>query len=402
MTDLASRGVMMSAGNWKIAAIVIVLVAGVSWAAVHYATRTQMYYQTARVSRGTVAPHITASGTVNPVTTIQVGSYVSGVIQEIKCDFNTRVKKGQLCARIDPRPYQTIVDQDMANLATAQAQLEKDKAGLQLARQTDERNSQLLQAGVVSQDVADTANSAYQQAKSQVVLDEADIRQRQAALSAARVNLGYTSIVSPVDGTVISRNVTQGQTVAASFQTPTLFLIATDLTQMQVDSNVSESDIGSVAAGDQATFRVEAYPERTFNGAVVQVRQAPQTVQNVVTYDVVIGFSNAALLLKPGMTAAISIFSKRHDNVLRVPNQALRYLPGGIGNKQVNDTSATQVFVERNGKPQRVMVVTGLVDDSYTEILQGELKVDDRVIISEQVTNPAGTRSTASLRMPRM
>ncbi|MES1196250.1 MAG: efflux RND transporter periplasmic adaptor subunit [Steroidobacter sp.] len=395
----------MKIGTWKITVVVFILVAGVTWIVFHYMNRTFVRYVTAGASIGVVAPHITASGTVNPVTTIQVGSYVSGVIQEIKCDFNTQVKKGQLCARIDPRPYQTIVDQDMANLATAEAQLEKDRANLQLTKLTYDRNARLLQSGDVSQDAVDAAKSLYDQAKSQMALDESTIKQHQAALSAARVNLGYTSIVSPVDGTVISRNVTQGQTVAASFQTPTLFLIATDLTKMQVDSNVSESDIGAVAVGNQTSFRVEAYPDRTFTGEVVQVRQAPQTVQNVVTYDVVIGVNNAELLLKPGMTAAINIISKQHDNVLRVPNQALRYLPGGITSKQVSDASITeaQVFVERDGKPLRIPVVTGLIDDTYTEIVQGELKADDPVIVGEQTAKSTSARSpgTTGPRLPR-
>jgi HlyD family secretion protein len=240
-------------------------------------------YVTAAVSRGSVTQAVNSSGTVNPVTIVQVGSYVSGVIQTISCDFNTRVKAGQLCARIDPRPYQTAVDQEAASLATARAQVAKDRANLEYTEVVAQRDAGLLKRGVVS-----------------LVLDQAGVAQREAQLRSARINLGYADIVSPVSGTVVSRNVTQGQTVAASFQTPTLFLIATDLTQMQVDTNVSEADIGRVAEGQAARFTVTAFPDREFSGTVQQVRQAPQSVQNVVTYDAVVAVSNPDLALKPG------------------------------------------------------------------------------------------------------
>lgn len=188
----------------------------------------------------------TPGKTVNPELTIIVGTYVSGVIQELYCDYNTAVKKGQVCAKIDPRPYQTVVDQNKANLAVAKAQLEKDKASVTYAKLGLDRANKLVQTKAVSQDTVDNAKSAYDQAKAQVEFDEATIQQRQAALDGAQVDLDYADIVSPVDGIVVSRNVTMGQTVAASFQTPTLFLIATDLTKMEVDTNVSESDIGGV------------------------------------------------------------------------------------------------------------------------------------------------------------
>jgi HlyD family secretion protein len=205
---------------------------------------------------------VTATGTVNPELTIIVGSYVSGVIQQLYCDYNTQVKAGQVCAKIDPRPYQTIVDQDKANLAVAKAQLEKDKANLTYTKLNYERNRYLAERRAVSQDTADVAKNTYDQAQAQIGLDEATIAQRQAELEAAEVNLGYTNIISPVDGTVVSRNVTMGQTVAASFQTPTLFLIASDLTRMEVDTNVSESDIGGIREGSKASFTVDAFPSR--------------------------------------------------------------------------------------------------------------------------------------------
>ena len=339
-------------------------------------------YTTVVVGRGPVSRAIAATGTVNPVMTVMVGSYVSGVIQAQYCDFNTRVRRGQLCAKIDPRPYQTVVDQNAAALATARAQLAKDRAALDYAALNLTRQTTLLARGVASQDAVDVARSAWRQAGAQRELDQATVRQREAALAAARVNLGYTDIVSPVDGTVVTRNVTLGQTVAASFQTPTLFLIATDLTRMQVDANVSESDIGAVAAGDPASFGVEAYPGRSFAGRVVQVRQAPQAVQNVVTYDVVVGVDNPALALKPGMTATVAIVVAARRDVLRVPDQALRYAPPGAPAAPSGEGRG-RVWVLRDGTPQALALRTGLDDDSYTEVTAGTLRAGERVIVGE-------------------
>ncbi len=265
--------------------LLVVAIAAATWWAL--SERSTVHYVTAQVARGAVTRAVTATGTVNPELTIIVGAAVSGIIQELSCDYNTQVKKGQVCAKIDPRPYQTVVDQNKANLAVAKAKLEKDKANLAYTKIALDRYANLLQTHAVSQDAFDNAKNAYDQAVAQIAYDEATIQQRQAALDAAQVNLDYASIVSPVDGTVVSRNVTMGQTVASSFQTPTLFLIATDLARMEVDTNVSESDIGGIKPGNKATFTVDAYPKRTFEGTVSQVRQSPQTVQNVVTYDIV-------------------------------------------------------------------------------------------------------------------
>jgi HlyD family secretion protein len=353
-------------------------------------------YATATVTRGAVTRAVTATGTVNPVLTIIVGSYVSGVIQEINCDYNTQVKKGQVCAKIDPRPYQTVVDQAKANLAQAQAQLAKDQANLDYAQLNYDRNARLAQTSAISKDTLDNSKNALDQAQAQLGVDRATIAQRQAQLEAAEVNLGYTEIVSPVDGTVVSRNVTVGQTVAASFQTPTLFLIATDLTKMQVDTNVSESDIGGIKEGDKVFFTVDAFPKRTFQGAVAQVRQSPQTIQNVVTYDVVVSVDNADLVLKPGMTAASRIVTAERQDVLRVPSQALRYAPGGLKGATRNATPGNQsaVYVLRDGKPARVAVTVGLDDDSHAEIVKGDLQPGEQVIITEQRNGTASRQMT--------
>lgn len=350
-------------------------------------------YVTVKVTRGTVAQAVTATGSVNPVLTVTVGTYVSGVITEIACDFNTQVRKGQLCARIDPRPYQTVVDQDVASVETAKAQLMKDLASLDYAEVSAQRQAALLAKQATSQDNYDGAQNALKQARAQVALDRATIDQRSAQLGAAKVNLGYTDIVSPVNGIVVSRNVTVGQTVAASFQTPTLFLIATDLSRMEVHTSVSESDIGGIKIGDRAHFTVEAFPDRMFNGRVTQIRQAPQTVQNVVTYDVVVTVENAGGLLKPGMTATTRIVTAERDGVLRVPNQALRYSPGGLApSGEVGPPAAPQLWLLRDGHPSPVAVTPGLEDDNFTEIEKG-ISEGDAVILSERTSaQPSPTR----------
>jgi HlyD family secretion protein len=370
------------------------------------------HYLTGTVTRGDVLRTVTASGTANPVTTVQVGTYVSGVLQELHCDFNTQVKAGQLCAKIDPRPYQTIVDEESAALGTARAQLAKDQANFAFAKTIYDRDVDLLNRRIVSQETVDTAQNAWEQARAQVALDESTIAQRLASLSAAKVNLDYTNIISPVDGTVVSRNVTQGQTVAASFQTPTLFLIATDLTQMQVDTNVSESDIGNVAVGNKVLFTVEAYPEQTFTGLVTQVRQAPQSVQNVITYDAVVGVANPRLLLKPGMTAAVRVVTDEHAGVLRVPNQALRFTPAGLAHAKDAAEPAENKHKERaehvvwrlqKDRPVRVPVEVGVDDDSFTEVLGGTLAEGEEILVGvsgpPSAANPGAGASTP--RMPR-
>jgi HlyD family secretion protein len=266
----------------------------------------------------------------------------------------------------------------------ARAQLEKDRASLAYAKAAYERAVALIRTDAVSRDALDNAKSAYDQATAQIAFDEATIQQRQSALDAAQVNLDYTNIVSPVDGTVVSRNVTIGQTVAASFQTPTLFLIASDLTRMQVDANVSESDIGGVAVGNEVAFTVDAFPRRTFRGTVTQVRQSPQTVQNVVTYDAVITVDNGDLALKPGLTAATRIVVEQRDQAIRVPNQALRYAPSGA--PQASSERA-RVWVLRDGRAVAVPVSAGIDDERFTEIVQAELKPGDRVIVGERQGN---------------
>jgi HlyD family secretion protein len=390
--------------RWLVVSAVIVTAVGsvLAWRA--FDTPAAPKYVTVTAARGDVIRTVVTTGSVNPVVTVQVGSYVSGPIKSLHCDFNTKVKAGQLCAKIDPRNYQVALDQAKANLASAKAQLEKDKASLVYAQLNFERDRGLVARGIVSQDTVDADKSAYEQAAAQVKLDEATIAQRKAALEGAQVNLDYTDIVSPVDGVVVSRNVDVGQTVAASFQTPTLFLIAKDLTKMQVDTNVSETDIGRVKLDDKATFTVEAYPKITFEGRVTQVRKAPITVQNVVTYDAVIGVDNPRLLLLPGMTANAKIITARRDGVLRVPEQALRFEPqalpnAGGGGARRGAQRGARVWVLKNGEPVSVPVTVGLDDGSWAEITGGQL-VEGDAVITDQSAAGASAATKRTTRSP--
>jgi HlyD family secretion protein len=363
-------------------------------------------YLTATIERGSIVRAVTATGTLNPVVTVQVGSHVSGPIVAIYVDFNSPVKAGQLIAKIDPRPFEVEVAQARAVVDNYRAELLKNQADLRYKNLLYQRTSRLLTKGAVSADAVDNNLSAAQQAQAEVELTRASLRQQQAALKAAQINLDYANIVSPVSGTVVARNVDVGQTVAASFQTPTLFLIAKDLTQMQVDASVSESDIGDVRLGQIALFTVDAFPQRQFKGTVTQVRQAPITVQNVVTYDVVVGITNPELLLKPGMTANLTVVTARRDAVLKVPLRALRFVPHRAGRAQavVRDTAGIPreaiVWVRRERQVEPVAFVTGLDDGSFVEVRGDKLHEGDRVVLSESRISTAMT-SGSILRLFR-
>jgi HlyD family secretion protein len=402
--DIYNRPTPMTFVSRKMGVRILVVAALIIAVAVYFlhGGSSGAQYVTTPASRGDIVQAVIATGTVNPVVTVQVGTYVSGPIVQMLCDFNTQVKKGQLCAKIDPSTYQVTLDQAQANLANGTAQLHKDEATLAYAKVTYQRDQQLIGENVISQDALDSAKSTYQAAVAQVEVDKAAIMQQQASVRAAKVNLAYTDIISPVDGTVVARNVDMGQTVAASFQTPTLFLIAQDLTKMQVDTNVSESDVGPVLAGQKAGFTVDAFPDRTFWGSVAQVRQSPITVQNVVTYDVVIAVSNPELLLKPGMTANARIVTAERDSVLKVPLQALRFSPTGAdehqhhrgagnGTKSAESERNGHVWVSDNGKLRRVKIVRGLDDGNSVEIVSGDLQPGEQVVIDQ--SNPGGAAS---------
>jgi HlyD family secretion protein len=347
-------------------------------------------YVTEKIERGTIASTVTATGTVNPVTTVQVGTYVSGPIQAIYVDYNSPVKKGQLVAKIDPAPFAVKVRQAEADVANARAKVQKDLADLELKKLTLQRNQDLRAKNLISQNDVDTAKSNYDQAVAQLALDRASVQQTEAALQAARINLSYTDITSPVDGVVVSRNVDVGQTVAASFQTPTLFLIAQDLTKMQVDTNVSESDIGDIRQGQSATFTVDAYPSKPFRGAVSQVRNAPINVQNVVTYDVVVAVDNPDLELKPGMTATVAIITAERDDVVRVPLRALRFhperkagaRPTPVAAKAAGQSQPIAWVLQPDETLKKVTLTTGVRDEQYAEVVSGDLHAGDEVAIA--------------------
>src|SRR5881396_3444623 len=342
-------------------------------------------YQTATVTRGSITQAVTATGTLNPVVNVQVGSQVSGNIAKLFVDFNSQVKAGQVVAQIDPALFQATVTQAEGDLASTQAALE-------LARVNAKRTQDLFARKTSSQADLDQAMANLHQA-------EANVKIKQGALDKAKADLEHCTITSPIDGVVISRNVDVGQTVAASLQAPVIFQIANDLTKMQIDSNVAEADVGVLEVGQDVDFTVDAFPMRTFHGKVVQVRNAPITVQNVVTYDTVIGVSNPDLKLKPGMTANVSIIVAQKDNVLQIKNAALRYRPSEAGATEMGSrspapasarggggrqrrTSDRTVYLLSGDRPQPVQIKTGISDGVVTEVIEG-LKEGDRVVTAE-------------------
>ncbi|MDD5170554.1 MAG: efflux RND transporter periplasmic adaptor subunit [Syntrophales bacterium] len=338
-------------------------------------------FRTEKVTRGNILAAVTATGTINAVVTVLVGTQVSGTIKKLYVDFNSPVKKGQILALIDPATFMAQVEQARANLLQAKAGVEKSDAALADTRRIYERYKILFARELIARSDLDTAEANYQSALAQLSVSKGQVTQMKAALDFAEINLKYTRIVSPVDGTVISRSVDVGQTVAASFQTPTLFNIAQDLKRMQIDTNVDEADIGKIKVDQPVTFTVDAYPERTFKGKVSVVRNAPITVQNVVTYDVVINVDNSDLNLKPGMTANVSIIHADREDVMRVPNAALRFKISERGKGAADQQKGFGVWVMEDGIPKRIRVKTGINDGHYTECLSGDLKENQDVVV---------------------
>jgi HlyD family secretion protein len=370
--------------------------------------RAPARYVTRPVTLGIIQRSVTMTGTVDPVNTVQVGSYVSGIVKEVRCDFNTVVTVGQLCARIDPQPFRLVVEQDRADLNTGEAQLRKDQSALTYARLSFERDSKLLADGVVSVDAVDSDRNVLAQAEAQIAFDQASLVEKKAILRAAEVNLGFTDIVSPVDGMVITRNVDVGQTVVSNLQSSTLFLIARDLTRMQVDTNVAEADIAAVKPGQHASFTVQAFPDRVFEASVRQIRQAPITVQSVVTYDVVLAVDNPQRLLLPGMTADTHIITAQSDQVMRVPLAALRFTPSGSLRHRPDGArpdgerhhgGGTRVWVLREQTPTPVAVKIGLDDGSLVEVSGEGLHPGDRVVLAYEGDDDS--RRTAAAQQPQ-
>jgi HlyD family secretion protein len=375
-------------------------------------------YQTVTVTRGDLTQAVTATGILNPVVNVTVGSQVSGRISKLNVDYNSTVKSNQVIAEIDPSTYQAAVEQSTADLANA-------KANLELQRVEANRTSDLFTNKLVSGSDYDTAIANLHEA-------EATVKIKQASLDNALVNLNYCKIRSPVDGIVISRAIDLGQTVASSFNTPTLFQIANDLTKMQIDSSVAEADVGGVVEGQNVDFTVDAYPYRNFHGAVTQVRNAPTTVNNVVTYDCVIGVTNSDYKLKPGMTANVSIVIAQREDVLNIPNGALRFHPpdtvlvetnvtaqtatnstgssgtsGGQGHRSGRTRGERPIFhtvyvlsgTGNAAKLQAVQIKTGISDGISTEVLSG-LDAGAKVVTSVVATGTQAARPASPIGGP--
>jgi HlyD family secretion protein len=441
--------------------IVLALAAFVAWRIWQSYTQAQVHFDTVALQQGPLQASVTATGNINPVVNVQVGSQVSGNIKALYADYNTKVTQGQLVALIDPQIFQAQVDQANgaaasadAAIVAARAQVEKaradvagatanrdnlksvlakDKANAVNAQTQWERSESLFKVGVVSQQDHDTAKAAYEASQAQITADESQVaaaehsiqsaqaqvnvaltqlsaaqaqaRQSHAALAQAEINLAHTRILAPVSGTVIARHFDVGQTVAASFQAPDIFDIAQDLTKMQVDTNVDESDVGAIRTGQPANFTVDAYPGNVFRGTVMDVRKAPIVAQNVVTYDVVVAVSNPDLKLFPGMTANVTILTERADNVLKAPNSALRFRPSADLLKKsglVAGQPGTELYVLSGDKLKSVPVKFGLSDGKFTAVTSAPgLKAGDQVVIRAVTGTQAGSSSTSSAPMRR-
>ena len=479
----------MKAPSGKVLLVIIGLIALSAlggWA--YFRGQGQPQYRTARVERGEIEVTVSATGNPNAVVTVQVGSQVSGNIKELHADFNTKVKKGQLVARIDPEIFEAKLSQGKANLdnakasvlnaramlqkteadiANARASLEGAKANMAKAKvsvldaqiklksriglfkeggiSAEERDSAqanydsnvaALEAAQAQEQAAQfgirAAQAQHEVTKAQLAAGEAQVKQQEAALRQAQIDLDHTYIRAPVDGTVVSRSVDVGQTVAASLSAPTLFLIAQDLTKMQVDTNVDEADIGRVRVGQDATFTVDAYPGEIFRGKVVQIRQAPINVQNVITYNVVIGVSNQDLKLFPGMTANVKVLVDRRENVLRIPIASLRFRPPDLKGQQQRDgdgngraaqspaigDGAPGLRGDRKGgggqtiwvlgddkTPRPLAVKLGITDGNMSEVIEGDLREQQEVIVgiaSKDAAAGSGRPQPAGQRGPRL
>ena len=337
------------------------------------------FYETDELKKCTISQTVEASGTINPVNTVSVGSTVSGLIKEIYVDFNSVVKKGQVLAQIDPAIFEATVKQQQAAIVNAQANLAKLQANADYSRKTFNRYQNLYKRNFISKSDLDQAKSTYQADMAQIAAAKAQIVQAQAQYKTALTNVDYTKITAPVDGMIISRKIDVGQPVAASFQAPELFTIAQDLKKMQIEVNVSEADIGKVEKGQSVIYTLDGYPDSEFYGKVTQVRISPTTVSNVVTYSVIVEVENEDLKLKPGMTANVQIVTKKVENVYCVSNSALKV---NINEKnEIMKYEKPGIWLLENKTPKRVEVEIGISDDEKTQIISNKLKQSDKIII---------------------
>jgi HlyD family secretion protein len=421
MTGLAKAAVAV--------AVAAVLAAGGFFVVKKLGTKQGPTYEMAKVERGRIAPRVTATGTLSALVTVQVGAQVTGRVQALFADFNSSVKKGEVVAKMDPQLFEAAVENAKANDISAQGSLVRAQVQAQDAERQYKRNKELLERHLVAQADVDTLKANWDAAAANIDVMKGNLAQAKAALHQAVVNLDYTTIISPINGTVISRSVDVGQTVAASLSAPTLFVIAEDLRKMQVDTNVAEADVGKLAAGMSAAFTVDAFPNEKFKGTVRQIRNAPQTVQNVVTYDAVIDVENAELKLKPGMTANVTFVWADREDVLKVPNAALRFKPsaealhpvavagfsgsgeaqgGGArgGGQRAQQGGADRaerpeggwkkapdektVWMVKDGQLESVKLKIGVTDGTVTEVVSG-LNEGDEVVTD--ANDPAAPKS---------
>lgn len=351
-------------------------------------------YVSEPVQARTITQIVEATGTIEPINTVSIGSQVSGRIEQIFVDYNSKVEKGQQLAQIDTSLFEAQLQQSQANINNAKATLEKNEAQLEYDTKTYHRYKNLYDRNLVSKNDLDSAKSAYKSDLAQVAAAKAQIMQAQANYATAAANMGYTKIVSPVNGIVISKEVEVGQTVAASFQTPTLFTVAEDLTKMRIETSVSEADIGKVKEGQEVEYTLDGYPDSIFKGIVTQVRLSPTTESNVVTYTVVIEVENDEGKLLPGMTANVSIITGKKENILTVPNVALKFTVAN--NTKRYDKKG--IWIAKKGKPVRIDVETGVSDDTYTEIISDEIKEGD-VVYTRNLT---ASKKQNEMRPPRI
>jgi len=426
--------------------IILIIIVGVvfSLTVLRRSANGGIQYRTAKVTRGDIEAIVVTTGTINPVTLVDVGSQVSGKIAKIYVDFNSRVKKGDILAEIDQSSFLTRIKQAEANYQSAKASLERARVTMETSKKKYERALKLFEQKLISPEEKETAETNYFNAVADYQSALARLEQAKSQLESSRVDLSYTVIKSPIDGVVIKRNINVGQTVAASFQAPVLFQIANDLTKMQVECSVDEADIGKIKEGQKVRFTVDAFPEESFEGVVSQVRYAPEVVQNVVTYTTIVSVENPEMKLRPGMTATVSIIVGEARNVLRVPNAALRFRPqlspeemkkmfeelraqrrstsgnsasssgrrppfsgergASQGERSAKDKSrqgmAMVWVLEEGHKLRPVPVKTGVTGDEYTEIVRGDLKEGDEVVIGTGASprSSSSRSATSSLR----
>ena len=417
--------------KWVVVAVVLAAVAGGVVYFIKHRPPTEPTYETVTADKGRIISRVTATGTLSALVTVQVGSQVSGRVQKLYADFNSEVDAGMLIAKIDPELFQASLDQAKANDMVAKGNLAKAQAQAGDAHRQYERSKQLQERQLVAQADLDTAQANDLAAQAQIAVAQGSVEQAKASLKQAQVNLEYTNILSPIKGIVISRSVDVGQTVAASLSAPTIFVIAEDLRKMQVDTSVGEADIGKLAPGMPVSFTVDAFPTDKFSGTVRQIRNAATTVQNVVTYDAVIDVNNPELKLKPGMTANVSFVYAEKDDVIRIPNAALRFrpstevvallakgrpdagpeqaavAPGGGKRREgalegaepkVNDRRV--VWAMSGARPKPVRVKIGITDGSFTELVEGELEEGAVLITDATIPGVTNTPRAAGAASP--